>query len=295
MKILVAAKRVVDPSMRIRVKPDGSGVDIADLRMSINPFDEIALEQAIQMKEAGQGRSDSGREHRSAVRARHAADGTGNGRRPRHPDPDRHGRGAPRCRQNPAARCTRRTYRADLMGKQAIDDDCNQTGQMLAALLDWPQGTFASAVVLGGNALTVTREIDTGLQTIRMPLPAVVTTDLRLNQPRYPLAGQYHAGAPQADRGACNRRSRHRRRAAPQADVDSCSGCAKGRRSPVGRRRAARPAAKRNARHLTPARKHIHGSPPRGRPRQPIPRRQQRPRPDCRTANGRHCRRAGRR
>jgi electron transfer flavoprotein beta subunit len=185
MKILVAVKRVVDYNVRIRVKPDGSGVDTANVKMSMNPFDEIAVEEAVRLKEKAIATevvvvsigADTVQEVlRSALamgadRAVHiAADGE----------------------IQPLAAAKLLKALADkeqphiiITGKQAIDDDCNQTGQMLAALLGWGQGTFASKLVVEGGHATVTREIDGGLVTVKLKLPAVVTTDLRLNEPRY--------------------------------------------------------------------------------------------------------------
>lgn len=185
MKILVAVKRVVDYNVRIRVKPDGSGVDTANVKMSMNPFDEIAVEEAVRLKEKGIATevivvsigADAVQEVlRSALamgadRAVHiVADGE----------------------IQPLAAAKLLKALADkeqpqliITGKQAIDDDCNQTGQMLAALLGWGQGTFASKLVVDGGHATVTREIDGGLVTVKLKLPAVVTTDLRLNEPRY--------------------------------------------------------------------------------------------------------------
>src|SRR5271157_4693661 len=185
MKLLVPIKRVVDYNVKIRVKPDGSGVDIANVKMSMNPFDEIAVEEALRMKEAG---------HASEVIAVSAG-------------PQK----AQETLRTALAMGADRAilYRTDLnleplavakilrhavekeqaglviLGKQAIDDDSNQTGQMLAALLNWPQATFASKVSFKDGALEVVREVDGGLQTVSLKLPAIVTADLRLNQPRY--------------------------------------------------------------------------------------------------------------
>lgn len=185
MKILVPIKRVVDHNVKVRVKSDGSGVDLVNVKMSMNPFDEIALEEAVRLKESGvatevvavsigsQGCQDTIRTALAvgADRGIHvlAEDGV-----------------------EPLA--VAKTLKAVtekeepqllLLGKQAIDDDSNQTGQMLAALLKWPQGTFASKITVEGDALSVTREVDAGLEVLSMPLPAVVTCDLRLNEPRY--------------------------------------------------------------------------------------------------------------
>src|SRR6266581_2513035 len=155
MKVLVPVKRVVDFNVKVRVKADGSGVETANVKMSMNPFDEIALEEAIRLKEAGTA---------TEVVAVSC--------------------GVPACQETLR---TALALGADLviLGKQAIDDDCNQTGQMLAALLGWPQATFASKLKIAGDKAEVTREVDGGLETIAIKLPAVVTTDLRLNEPRY--------------------------------------------------------------------------------------------------------------
>ncbi|MFM7084197.1 MAG: electron transfer flavoprotein subunit beta/FixA family protein [Hyphomicrobium sp.] len=188
MKILVAVKRVVDYAVKIRVKSDGSGIELANVKMSINPFDEIAVEEAVQLKEKGIasevvvvsiGSSKSQDTLRTALAI--GAD-----------------RGilvetAENVSIEPLAVAkilkevvSSETPQMVIMGKQAIDDDCNQTGQMLSALLGWPQATFASKVVVSDNAVQVTREIDGGLETLKLKLPAVITTDLRLNEPRYP-------------------------------------------------------------------------------------------------------------
>ena len=185
MKILVPVKRVVDHNVKIRVKTDGSGVDLANAKMSMNPFDEIAVEQAVRMKEAGEatevvvvsvGPAQAQEVLRTALAmgADRAililADG--------------------RVEPLSVAKILQRVAQAEgagmvILGKQAIDDDCNQTGQMLAALLGWSQATFASKIEMEGAHALVTREIDGGLQQIRVTLPAVVTADLRLNEPRY--------------------------------------------------------------------------------------------------------------
>jgi len=185
MKVLVAVKRVVDYNVKVRVKGDGTGVDIANVKMSMNPFDEIAIEEAVRLKEKGVV---------SEVIAVSA--------------------GVTQCQETLRTAMAIGADRAILvetlddlqplavakllkalvdreqpglviLGKQAIDDDCNQTGQMLAALGDLPQATFASKVELAGGQATVTREVDGGLETLTVKLPAVVTTDLRLNEPRY--------------------------------------------------------------------------------------------------------------
>jgi len=172
MKILVPVKRVVDYNVKIRVKADGSGIELANVKMSMNPFDEIAVEEAVRIKEKGGATevivvSIGPAKAQDTIRTALAI-GADRGILVETPD------GAT---VEPLA---------VILGKQAIDDDCNQTGQMLAALLGWPQGTFASKVVLSDGAAAVTREVDGGLETVSLKLPAVVTTDLRLNEPRYP-------------------------------------------------------------------------------------------------------------
>jgi electron transfer flavoprotein beta subunit len=185
MKILVAVKRVVDFNVRVRVKADGTGVDLANVKMSMNPFDEIAVEEALKLKEAGKASevvavSIGPAQAQETIRTALAmgadrgilvkAEGT--------------------VEPLAVAKLLKAIVEAEapqlvILGKQAIDDDSNQVGQMLAALLGWPQGTFASKVEPDGDSVNVTREVDGGLQTIRLKLPAVVTTDLRLNTPRY--------------------------------------------------------------------------------------------------------------
>ena len=185
MKVLVPVKRVIDYNVKVRVKSDGSGVDSANVKMSMNPFDEIALEEAMRLKEAGKvteviavscGVAQCQETLRTALAI-----------------------GADRAilveagaDLEPLAVAKLIRALADkeqphliILGKQAIDDDSNQTGQMLAALLGWPQATFASKVVLDNDKVTVTREVDGGLETLALTLPAIVTTDLRLNEPRY--------------------------------------------------------------------------------------------------------------
>jgi electron transfer flavoprotein beta subunit len=185
MKILVPVKRVIDYNVKARVKADNTGIDLANVKMSMNPFDEIAVEEALQKKEAGEA------EEVIAVSI-----------------------GPSQCQETLRTALAMGADRAILieedsdveplvvakllkavvdeeqpglviLGKQAIDDDSNQTGQMLAALLGWPQGTFASEVKLAGDKVEVTREVDGGLETVALNLPAIVTTDLRLNEPRY--------------------------------------------------------------------------------------------------------------
>ena len=185
MKILVPVKRVVDYNIKIRVKPDGTGVELANVKMSMNPFDEIAVEEALRQKEAGKasevvivsiGPAQAAETIRTAL-----AMGADRGvliKTDQIVEP------------LAVAKLLKGVVEAEkpglvILGKQAIDDDCNQTGQMLAALLGWGQGSFASKVAIGDGAVDVTREVDGGLQTVELKLPAIVTTDLRLNEPRY--------------------------------------------------------------------------------------------------------------
>lgn len=185
MKILVPIKRVVDYNVKVRVKPDHSGVDLANVKMSMNPFCEIAVEEAIRLKEKGVateiivvsvGPTQAQETIRTAL-----AMGADRGILVQTDD---------LVEPLGVAKALRAIVDEEkpelvILGKQAIDDDSNQTGQMLAALLDWPQGTFASEVVIADGAASVTREVDGGLQTIKLQLPAIITTDLRLNEPRY--------------------------------------------------------------------------------------------------------------
>jgi len=185
MKILVPVKRVVDYNVKIRVKPDGSGVELANVKMSMNPFDEIAVEEAIRLKEKGKATeivavSIGPQQAQETIRTALAM-------------------GADRgilvktdqtVEPLAVAKILKKIIEQEspqlvIMGKQAIDDDANQTGQMLGALLGWPQGTFAYKVEVGDGSIDVTREVDGGLQTVGLKLPAIVTTDLRLNEPRY--------------------------------------------------------------------------------------------------------------
>ncbi|MFN4224833.1 MAG: electron transfer flavoprotein subunit beta/FixA family protein [Hyphomonas sp.] len=185
MKVLVPVKRVIDYNVKVRVKPDQTGVDLANVKMSMNPFDEISVEEAVRLKEAGTATeivvvSIGPQQAQETLRTALAM-------------------GADRgiliktdaaVEPLAVAKLLAKVVADEkpdlvLTGKQAIDDDSNQTGQMLAALLDWPQGTFAYKIEKDGAALKVTREVDGGLQTVKLALPAVVTVDLRLNEPRY--------------------------------------------------------------------------------------------------------------
>jgi electron transfer flavoprotein beta subunit len=183
--ILVGIKRVIDFSVRVRVKPDGSGVVTDGVKMSINPFDEIALEEALRIKERGEaddilvvslGPADAQQQLRTALAM--GADRAILVQVDAPPEPLTTAQAFLKLVQ-------RHTPRLVILGKQAIDDDNGQTGQMLAALWDRPQGTFASKLELQGERARVTREVDAGLETLEIDLPAVITTDLRLNEPRY--------------------------------------------------------------------------------------------------------------
>jgi len=185
LKILVSVKRVIDYNVRVRVKPDGSGVDLANVKMAMNPFDEIAVEEAVRLREAGTatevvavslGEARCQEQLRTALAL--GAD------RAIHVETDQELQPLAVAKLL-AAVVEREQPQLVLLGKQAIDDDANQTGQMLAALLDWPQATFASKLVIDNGEARVTREIDGGLETLALMLPAVVTADLRLNVPRY--------------------------------------------------------------------------------------------------------------
>jgi len=186
MKILVPVKRVVDTNVKIRVKADGTGVDLANVKMSMNPFDEIAVEEALRIKEAGKATEVVVVSIGSDKSAETLRTGLAMGAdRAIHVKTD-----AASVEPLAVAKLLKAVIAAEepglvILGKQAIDDDSNQTGQMLAALLGWPQATFASKVVLGDGSVDVTREVDGGLETLRLQLPAIVTTDLRLNEPRY--------------------------------------------------------------------------------------------------------------
>jgi electron transfer flavoprotein beta subunit len=185
MKILVPVKRVVDYNVKIRVKADGSGVDLANVKMSMNPFDEIAVEEALRLKEAGKATEvvlvTIGPAKAEETLRTGLAMGADRGILVKTDDAVE-----PLAVAKILAKLVAEEQpQLVIMGKQAIDDDCNQTGQMLAALLGWGQGTFASKVEMADGAVDVTREIDGGLQTVSLKLPAVVTTDLRLNEPRY--------------------------------------------------------------------------------------------------------------
>lgn len=185
MKILVSVKRVIDYNVRIRVKADGSGVETANVKMSLNPFDEIAVEEAVRLREKG-----IATEVVAASIGAEAVQETLRAALAMGADRAVHVVTDAVIQPLAAAKLLASLARAEqpgliITGKQAIDDDANQTGQMLAALLGWPQGTFASRLTLDGGEATVVREVDGGLMTVALKMPAVVTTDLRLNEPRY--------------------------------------------------------------------------------------------------------------
>ena len=185
MKLLVAVKRVVDYNVKVRVKSDGTGVETANVKMSMNPFDEIGIEEAVRLKEAGTATeviaiSLGVQQCQETIRTALAMGA----------DRGIHVLTDDELEPLAVAKLMKAVVDKEspdmvILGKQAIDDDANQTGQMLAALLGWPQGTFASKITANGGGLEVVREVDGGLETIKISLPAVVTTDLRLNEPRY--------------------------------------------------------------------------------------------------------------
>ncbi len=185
MKILVPIKRVVDANVKVRVKPDKSGVDLANVKMAINPFDEIAVEEAVRLKEAGHAAEvvavSCGVDACQDVLRTALAAGADRGILVR-TDAALQPLAVARLL---AAIVRREVPQLVILGKQAIDDDCNQTGQMLAAMLGWPQATFASKVRVEGEGLAVARDVDGGIETVQLALPAVVTADLRLNEPRF--------------------------------------------------------------------------------------------------------------
>ncbi len=185
MKVLVPVKRVVDPNVKIRVKADNTGVELANVKMAMNPFDEIAVEEAIRLVEAGSAEeiivvSMGPQQCQETVRTALAM----GAHRGIHVKTDDELQPLAVAKLLKAI-VDREAPGLAIMGKQAIDDDSNQTGQMLAGLLGWPQGTFASNLDIGDGKIQVTREVDGGLETVALNLPAVVTTDLRLNEPRY--------------------------------------------------------------------------------------------------------------
>ncbi|HTO81973.1 MAG TPA: electron transfer flavoprotein subunit beta/FixA family protein [Methylomirabilota bacterium] len=185
MKVLVAVKRVIDANVKVRVKGDGGGVETANVKMAMNPFDEIGVEEALRLKEAGKATeivavSCGVQQCQETIRTALAMGA----------DRGIHVLTDVELQPLAVAKLLKAVVAKEqpglvILGKQAIDDDSNQTGQMLAGLLGWPQATFASKLAPDGGALTVTREVDGGLETVKLKLPAVITTDLRLNEPRY--------------------------------------------------------------------------------------------------------------
>jgi electron transfer flavoprotein beta subunit len=185
MKVLVAVKRVIDANVKVRVKSDGSGVETTNVKMAMNPFDEIGVEEAIRLKEAGKATeivavSLGVTQCQETIRTALAMGA----------DRGIHVQTDAELQPLAVAKLLKAVVAKEapqlvILGKQAIDDDCNQTGQMLAGLLGWPQATFASKLVVNDGGLTVTREVDGGLETVTLKLPALITTDLRLNEPRY--------------------------------------------------------------------------------------------------------------
>ncbi len=257
MKVLVAVKRVVDYNVKVRVKADGSGVDTANVKMSMNPFDEIAVEEAVRLKEKGIvteivavscGVTGSQETLRTALAL-----------------------GADRAilvetdvELQPLAVAKLLKAIADkeqpgivFLGKQAIDDDSNQTGQMLAALSGWAQATFASKVEIASGRAVVKREVDGGLETVEMSLPLVITTDLQAQRAALRDAAQYHEGQEEAAGDDHARRAGRRRRAAPHDAQGRRAAEAAGRRQGGRRRRARRQAAQRRKSDLTDARRAI--------------------------------------
>ena len=185
MKIMVPVKRVVDFNVKVRVKADGSGVDLANVKMAMNPFDEIAVEEALRLKEAGKASEVILVSVGEASAVDTIRTGLAMGA-----DRGILVKAEGRLEPLAVAKVLKAVVAKEepglvILGKQAIDDDASQTGQMLAALLDWPQATFASEVAVADDSVEVTREIDGGHDTVKLTLPAVITTDLRLNQPRY--------------------------------------------------------------------------------------------------------------
>lgn len=185
MRVLVAVKRVVDYNVKVRIKGDGTGMELSGVKMSLNPFDEIAIEEAVRLKEKGIASdilvvSIGDKSTQDSLRAALALGAD----RAIHVETSLETQplGVAKALK---ALVERENPRLVILGKQAIDDDCNQTGQMLAALLQWPQGTFISSLTVLGEDIQVVREVDGGLETLNMSLPAIVTTDLRLNEPRY--------------------------------------------------------------------------------------------------------------
>ena len=251
MKILVPVKRVVDYNVKIRVKSDGSGVELANVKMSMNPFDEIAVEEALRLKEKGQATEvvvvSVGPQQASETIRTALAMGADRGILVKTDKPTE---------PLAVAKILKAIIGEEkpglvILGKQAIDDDCNQTGQMLAALTGWPQGTFASKLTIEGDHLLVTREVDGGLQTIKLKSPAIVTTDLAAQRAALCVAPQHHEGEEEADRREVARRLRRRCLAAARRAQDHRARGPQGRREGEDRRRTHRQAQERGGAVVT--------------------------------------------
>ena len=250
MKVLVPVKRVVDYNVKVRVKSDGSGVELANVKMSMNPFDEIAVEEALRLKEAGKATEvvvvSIGPAQASETIRTGLAMGADRGILVK-----AEGNVEPLA----VAKILKAIVDAEkpglvILGKQAIDDDSNQTGQMLAALLGWSQATFASKLEVDGSDFKVTREVDGGLQTIKLKGPAIVTTDLRLNEPRYASLPNIMKAKKKPIDEKIRRRLRRRPHAAPRSSQDDRTAGPQGRRQGEGRRRTRRQAEDRSRGYL---------------------------------------------
>ena len=237
MKVLVPVKRVVDYNVKVRVKSDGTGVELANVKMSMNPFDEIAVEEALRLKEAGKATEvvvvSIGPAQASETIRTGLAMGADRGILVK-----AEGNVEPLA----VAKILKAVVDAEkpglvILGKQAIDDDSNQTGQMLAALLGWSQATFASKLEVEGSDFKVTREVDGGLQTVKLKGPAIVTTDLASERAALRLAAQHHEGEEEADRRQERGRLRRRSHAASRSAQDIGTARPQGRRQGQGRRR----------------------------------------------------------
>ena len=251
MKVLVPVKRVVDYNVKVRVKSDGTGVELANVKMSMNPFDEIAVEEALRLKEAGKATEVVVVSIGPAQASETIRTGLAMGA-------DRGILVKAEGNVEPLAVAKILKAIADeeqpgliILGKQAIDDDSNQTGQMLAALLGWSQATFASKLEVDGSDFKVTREVDGGLQTVKLKGPAIVTTDLAPQRAALCLAAEHHEGEEEADRGQDRRRLWRRSRAASRNPQDIGTSGPQGRRQGQGRRRAGVEAEERSRGSLT--------------------------------------------
>ena len=238
MKVLVPVKRVVDYNVKVRVKSDGTGVELSNVKMSMNPFDEIAVEEALRLKEAGKATEvvvvSIGPAQASETIRTGLAMGADRGILVK-----ADGNVEPLA----VAKILKAVVDEEkpglvILGKQAIDDDSNETGQMLAALLGWSQATFASKLEVDGSDFKVTREVDGGLQTVKLKGPAIVTTDLRLNEPRYASPAEHHEGKEEADCRQERIRIRRRSHGASRNPQDVRAARPQGRRQGQGCRRA---------------------------------------------------------